>query len=827
MNMRFQKGFLLVTLVVLLGFTCVGAGEAADSSAAATQPKKTNPPQAPRPTRAEALARIVRLGGRSCSPRASIKEPVVVISQSDPFIGLGNPKLFQSNRSTYTAFLRLIMDMPAGGGGKITGDGLKRLTDADLRLLTALPELRWLDLSGTKITDAGLKNLTDANHSPQGAQMQLCWLDLSGTKITDAGLKHTAALKGLEHLKLDKTSVSIAGLLHLKNLKHLRAIHVANTKVRESDIARFKGGRKYRTFPPFSQNVVRAWLVGEAPESSAWATSDDNELSLRIMAPKKRFGLSERVVLLAELRNNTKYDLVVCRPFDDIQGSVSNLLAIDGPKGRVAYTGFNAHYLPDKNSTLILRPGEIIRDRIELPTSYSKFDIEGQYSFRFLYRMGAAAHGSATARRFPATKRWAGGILSKELKITKSPKKPPVATQPKKTNPPQTSRPTRAEALARIAELGGKSRPSRAATKEPVLIISQSDLFTGLRNRKIRESNRYRYNAFIELKFAAWVLTREMIAGDGLKRLTDSDLRLLAALPELRWLDLSGTNITDAGLKNLTDANHRPHGTQPQVWWLDLSGTKITDAGLKHVAALKGLEHLNLDKTSVSIAGLLHLKNLKHLKALYVADTEVKESDIARFKGRKKYLAFRPFSRNAVNAWLIGEELKSSPWATSEDKALSLRILAPKRPLGLSEPVVLLAELRNNTKHKLVVPRPFGDREAAVRHFLIHGPKGRVAYTGPIVCYMSRRDSAMLVGPAEITRDRIELPASYRQFDIAGQYSFRFLYGMRFATSGCMVGRRFSNSRRWIGRVISKELKITRSPKKPPAATQPGKRGRD
>ncbi len=56
-----------------------------------------------------------------------------------------------------------------------------QVTDADLKGLAGLTQLRALDLQGTQVTDAGLKELAGLK--------QLQSLALYGTKVTDAGVR--------------------------------------------------------------------------------------------------------------------------------------------------------------------------------------------------------------------------------------------------------------------------------------------------------------------------------------------------------------------------------------------------------------------------------------------------------------------------------------------------------------------------------------------------------------------------------------------------------------------------------------------------------------
>jgi hypothetical protein len=83
-------------------------------------------------------------------------------------------------------------------------------------------------------------------------------------------------------------------------------------------------------------------------------------------------------------------------------------------------------------------------------------------------------------------------------------------------------------------------------------------------------------------------------------KVTDAELKELAAFKRLLKLELGYTSITDAGMKELVvfkDLNE-----------LDLSRTWVTDAGLKHLAELKHLEKLDLSGTSVTDAGVADLQ---------------------------------------------------------------------------------------------------------------------------------------------------------------------------------------------------------------------------
>jgi internalin A len=133
---------------------------------------------------------------------------------------------------------------------------------------------------------------------------------------------------------------------------------------------------------------------------------------------------------------------------------------------------------------------------------------------------------------------------------------------------------------------------------------------------------------------------------------SDEDLRFLAGLTNLQFLDLEQTKITDAcaphfaNLKNLMRINLGAFrvnedgfgvgdqvlavlGTLPKLDNIDLRLTKVTDAGMAELAKCQSLQSVSIAGTEVSDAGLVHLAKLKNLKSLSlgVYDEGAKISD--------------------------------------------------------------------------------------------------------------------------------------------------------------------------------------------------------
>jgi hypothetical protein len=108
--------------------------------------------------------------------------------------------------------------------------------------------------------------------------------------------------------------------------------------------------------------------------------------------------------------------------------------------------------------------------------------------------------------------------------------------------------------------------------------------------------------------------------------ITDAELEhLLKGLNQLKFMYLSGTNVTDSGLKFLNRLS--------QLNGLDLANTKITDAGLEDIKELSQLQYLNLWNTKITDAGMEQLKKLPKLQSLYLGMVKITDAGLGHIKG--------------------------------------------------------------------------------------------------------------------------------------------------------------------------------------------------
>ena len=107
----------------------------------------------------------------------------------------------------------------------------------------------------------------------------------------------------------------------------------------------------------------------------------------------------------------------------------------------------------------------------------------------------------------------------------------------------------------------------------------------------------------------------------------DKDLEFLKLFPDLTFLALGWTNVTNEGLKQV------PQCIKLQV--LGLINTKVDDAGMKEVAKLKHLNRLLLSMTSITDEGIANLGRLPELQSIMLAGTAITDkalTELAEFK---------------------------------------------------------------------------------------------------------------------------------------------------------------------------------------------------
>lgn len=113
--------------------------------------------------------------------------------------------------------------------------------------------------------------------------------------------------------------------------------------------------------------------------------------------------------------------------------------------------------------------------------------------------------------------------------------------------------------------------------------------------------------------------------------ISDESLILISQHPNLNFLGLDRTRITDNGLKHLV-------AKKQDLLHLDLSTTKITPASLDTITQMKNLKSLNLQGLHLNNEQIDRLSSLKKLRSLNLSYAKLTDKDIESIYKFKKLI---------------------------------------------------------------------------------------------------------------------------------------------------------------------------------------------
>jgi internalin A len=203
---------------------------------------------------------------------------------------------------------------------------------------------------------------------------------------------------------------------------------------------------------------------------------------------------------------------------------------------------------------------------------------------------------------------------------------------------------------------------------------------------------------------------------------TDTDLRRLNQLPDLEYLDLSLTHITDQGMqemKNLRGISElnlyfaefvTDEGLAAVKEWkklkrLNVHGTKASDTALEHISGITSLESLNVGSTLMTDIGLERLTMLPNLKQLTMGGNELGDAGLQALRQipTLTYLDLSGRQGTDKNVWTIAMT------ESGLDAVLTLKDLRELR-LGCTSIGVGIEGAKFTEVSKMAVTREWLDR---------------------------------------------------------------------------------------------------------------------
>lgn len=155
--------------------------------------------------------------------------------------------------------------------------------------------------------------------------------------------------------------------------------------------------------------------------------------------------------------------------------------------------------------------------------------------------------------------------------------------------------------------------------------------------------------------------------------------------------------------------------------------------------------------------------------------------------------------------------LASSPWVNSKDGALSLRLLVSAKPVRAGDPIVVLAELRNNTGGCVNVLRPFGDSPVARKALRIAGPAGAIVPAFAALDYVLGTGAFVALLPGETIRDRLDVdPKFFPQSALPGKYVLRYPYRATEGNQEQAAQKWINLPNLWVGEIESGKVSLVK-----------------
>jgi hypothetical protein len=126
---------------------------------------------------------------------------------------------------------------------------------------------------------------------------------------------------------------------------------------------------------------------------------------------------------------------------------------------------------------------------------------------------------------------------------------------------------------------------------------------------------------------------------------TDEDMVAVAALPQLRWLDIRLTSVTDSGIRSLRSCD--------SLVQLDLDESIVTDDVVDAISAITSLQRVSLRLTRLSDEGLVQLAGIRHLRQIDVSGALVHRSTITKVSAERSDLEIINKFPTRISAWVI------------------------------------------------------------------------------------------------------------------------------------------------------------------------------
>jgi hypothetical protein len=155
-------------------------------------------------------------------------------------------------------------------------------------------------------------------------------------------------------------------------------------------------------------------------------------------------------------------------------------------------------------------------------------------------------------------------------------------------------------------------------------------------------------------------------------------------------------------------------------------------------------------------------------------------------------------------------------WVHSPDGKVSICLTTHRTTFSSKEVIVMRCAIRNNTKERIAILRPFWHAGISHEQLFVVGPTGRVGYSGPEYGVECRTEDVVEIAAQTIVDWTLPLERKYlKALEVPGLYRIAYSYA-----SFCPANLQKTNF--WNGDLATATVSIMRSearPNKPSEAT--------
>ena len=211
------RGLTVLALGVLLALCASSKAQEQPGAKPATETPAATVSEAQVAAELESLGAIVKTEGDN--PAGPVVEVTFPYQHIPPYYYMNEKLLVRLKVLTQLKHLDL--------------SGCAGMTDAMMKNLKGMAQLRYLSLGGHRVSDVGITELAGLT--------ELRWLSLSATLVTDAGMVNLEGMTHLQNLFLCDIKVGDAGMVHIKGLTALKLVNVWGSHVTDAGLENFQG----------------------------------------------------------------------------------------------------------------------------------------------------------------------------------------------------------------------------------------------------------------------------------------------------------------------------------------------------------------------------------------------------------------------------------------------------------------------------------------------------------------------------------------------------------------------------------------------------------